>query len=96
MCFLSRAELYSFNIVNTVTLNKLIYVILQLKLTYDLEYLTSSTREIEPIKMYYQKLLWAIQALPPKTANAAYYLIIGALPIEATIHNYYQAPLPFQ
>jgi hypothetical protein len=57
------------------------------RLTFGLEALVLTTKEINLLETLYKKYLRAIQCLPESTASPAIYLLAGALPIEARIHT---------
>ena len=84
---LAGAGLYGLNGVGPNTIMQLINIYILPRLTYGLECLTLTTREIEPMETYYRNLLRQIQHLPPTTANPAVYMLVGALPVEALIHQ---------
>ena len=83
---LMGAGVYGLNGVNPSTSTKLINIYVMPRMTYGLECLTLSSNEIQPLELYYRDLLKDIQHLPTATANAACYLLLGALPIEGHIH----------
>ena len=80
------AGLYGLNGINPTTSKKLIEVYVIPRLIYGLECLPVSTKDIQPMEVYYRELLQHIQHLPKSTANQACYLLIGAIPIEAHVH----------
>jgi hypothetical protein len=55
-------------------------------LTYGLEALVLSEKDMKPIEIYYRSLLRQIQHLPTSTAIPAIYLLMGCIPIEGQIH----------
>ena len=83
---LAGAGVYGFNGVSPITSKKLLDIYVLPRLTYGLETLTLKSREIEPMETFYRESLRRIQSLPQTTANAACYLLIGAIPVEAIIH----------
>ncbi len=56
------------------------------KLLYGLDSVILRRKDIDELETYYRKLLRQIQGLPDTTANEAVYLLIGALPLEASLH----------
>ena len=84
---LAGAGLYGLNGVSPETCMKLIDIYVLPRLTYGLECLTLSSKDTEPLDVYYRDLLRQVQHLPPTTANPAVYMLVGALPIEAHIHQ---------
>ena len=83
---LAGAGIYGFNGVSPITSKKLIDIFIMPRLTYGLETLVIKSRELDPMEVYFRELLRHTQGLPPSCANAACYLLIGALPVEAHIH----------
>ena len=83
---LMGAGMYGLNGISPVTSKKLIDIYILPRLTYGLECLVLTPKELIPIEAYYRELLRHIQHLPTSTANSACYLLLGALPIEALIH----------
>ena len=81
------AGLCGLNGISPITSVKLINIYVLPRLTYGLECLTISDKEMEPISKYFRGLLKRVQHLPDSTADAACYLLTGCLPIEATIHT---------
>ena len=55
-------------------------------MTYGLECLPLTMRELDPLEKYYRELLRITQHFPKSTAIPACYMMIGALPLEAQIH----------
>ena len=84
---LAGAGMYGLNGVNISTIMQLITIYVLPRLTYGLECLTLSPKEVEPMEVYYRNLLRQVQHLPQSTANPAVYLLVGALPVEALIHK---------
>ena len=83
---LMGAGLYGLNGLSPVTSKHLIDIYIMPRMTYGLEALPVSTTELAPMEIYFRELLRMIQHLPPSTANAACYMLIGAIPAEATAH----------
>jgi hypothetical protein len=55
------------------------------RMLYGLEVVHLKKGDINKIETAHRELLRMFQSLPPRTANAATYLLIGAIPIEAEI-----------
>jgi hypothetical protein len=55
------------------------------RVTYGLEVIHLKKDNINSLETMYRELLRMFQSLPPRTANVATYLLIGAAPIEAEI-----------
>ena len=83
---LMGAGLYGLNGINPVTSKKLINIYIKPRLIYGLEAIPLRLSDVKPIELYYRELLRQVQHLPKSTANAACYLLLGCLPIEAEIH----------
>jgi hypothetical protein len=54
-------------------------------LTYGLEALVLTERDISPLEKYYKNLLRQIQHLPVHTATPAVYLLLGCIPVEGIV-----------
>ena len=80
------AGLYGLNGVGPEVCMWLIEIFVITRMIYGLECLPIASIELEPMETYYRELLRKIQHLPESTANAAVYLLVGALPVEALIH----------
>ena len=57
------------------------------RLLYDLEVLPLKKSHITTLEKFHKNSLRIIQSLPERTATAAVYLLLGAVPIEAEIHK---------
>ena len=57
------------------------------RLLYSLEVLDLNKSEIKMLSDFHVNLLQKIQSLPNRTALAAVYLLLGALPLEAVLHK---------
>lgn len=57
------------------------------RLLYGLEVILLSKTDISYLSTYFIKFLKRIQHLPDRTANAAAYLLLGQIPIEAELHK---------
>ena len=56
------------------------------RLLYGLEVIFLNKSNIQTLELFHRKSLRTIQSLPQRTANAAVYSLIGALPLEAELH----------
>ena len=56
------------------------------RLVYGIEAAKLSAAQVNQLELFHRKMLRQIQGLPENTAISAVYLLIGILPIEATIH----------
>ena len=56
------------------------------RLLYNLEVIKLTATQVTRIEQFHRSTLRAIQGLPVRTSSAITYLILGALPIEATLH----------
>ena len=83
---LMGAGLYGLNGVNPTVSKHLVDIYVLPRMTYGLEALTVTSKDLQPMEVYYRELLRMIQHLPPSTANPACYLLIGAMPVEAMVH----------
>ena len=86
VCALMGAGLHGLNGICPPTSMKIIKIYVIPRLIYGLECLTLTKKELQPIETYYKDLIRKILHLPSSTANAACYMLVGALPIEALIH----------
>ena len=84
---LAGAGLHGLNGVSPVTSKKLIEIYIIPRLTYGLETVVLTKKELEPLENYYKELIRMVQHLPRSTASVACYLLMGTLPIEAEIHK---------
>ena len=57
------------------------------QLLYGLEILPLNKTQIASLEKFHRNSLRIIQSLPERTATAAVYLLLGALPVEAEIHK---------
>lgn len=57
------------------------------RLLYGLESLCLTKGQIDQLSRYHLQTLRNIQSLPQRTATAAVYMLIGALPLEAELHK---------
>ena len=57
------------------------------RLLYELEILPLNKTHIASLEKFHKNSLRILQSLPERTATAAVYLLLGALPVEAEIHN---------
>ena len=57
------------------------------RLLYGLEILPLNKTHIASLEKFHKNSLRIIQSLPERTATAAVYLLLGALPVEAEIHK---------
>ena len=57
------------------------------RLTYGLDAIRLTTKDVASVSQYYKKVLKQIQHLPDRVADSATYLMLGELPIEAEIHK---------
>lgn len=55
--------------------------------TYGLEVLVTSSKDISKLETMQRKVYKQIQGLPTRTATSAVYLLLGAEPIESTVHR---------
>ena len=83
---LMGAGLHGLNGVNPLTASHLINIYVKPCLTYGLEALCLSENDMAKLEGFYKKTLRQIQHLPQSTGTPACYLLLGTLPIEATIH----------
>ena len=83
------AGLHGVNGISPVTSWKLINTYVIPRYTYGLEILNMSTKEINSLNQFHKKLrlLKQIQTLPDRTADSAIFLLLGALPLQATIES---------
>ena len=56
------------------------------RLLYGLEACVLTATQIQKLELYFRKLLRQVQSLPESTAKPAVYMLIGILPLEATLH----------
>lgn len=92
---LARKTLYSLikvgmhgtNGLNPRTAFKILSAYVTPRLMYGLESLHLTQKDIIELDVFYTDILKKIQSLPTRTSNAATYLILGALPINAEIHK---------
>ena len=56
------------------------------RLLYNLEVIKLTATQVTRIEQFHRSTLRAIQGLPVRTSSAITYLLLGALPIEATLH----------
>ena len=56
------------------------------RLLHGIQAAVLSQSEIQKLETFYRKILRQLQNLPENTASSAIYMLIGALPIEATYH----------
>ena len=57
------------------------------RLLYGLEILPLNKTHVATLEKFHKNSLRMIQSLPERTATAAVYLLLGALPVEAEIHK---------
>ena len=57
------------------------------RLLYGLEILPINNTHIDSLEKFHRNSLRIIQSLPERTSTAAVYLLLGALPVEAEIHE---------
>ncbi|CAC5394809.1 unnamed protein product [Mytilus coruscus] len=57
------------------------------RLLYGLEILPLNSTQMTELKQFHLKTLRCFQSLPIRTATAAVYMLLGALPIEAEMHK---------
>ena len=57
------------------------------RLLHGLDAVVLSKQDLKEIDMYHKRLLRQIQGLPDSTASEAVYLLLGTVPIEATLHQ---------
>lgn len=84
---LMGAGLYGLNGVNPKVSLPLIRCYVIPRLLYGLEVILLSKTDISNLSTYFIKFLKRIQHLPDRTANAAAYLLLGQIPIEAELHK---------
>ena len=84
---LMGAGLYGLNGVNPKVSLHLIRCYVIPRLLYGLEVILLSKTDISNLSTYFIKFLKRIQHLPDRTANAAAYLLLGQIPIEAELHK---------
>ena len=84
---LMGAGLHGVNGISPVTSWKLVNTYVIPRYTYGLEILNMSTKEINSLNQFHKKLLKQIQTLPDRTADSAIFLLLGALPLQATIES---------
>ncbi|MCG8429955.1 MAG: hypothetical protein MJA29_02130, partial [Candidatus Omnitrophica bacterium] len=56
------------------------------RLLYGLEAVILRSAQLSELEVFHRKLTRQIQGLPQNTANSAVYLLLGTLPVEATLH----------
>ena len=57
------------------------------RLLYGLEVLSLTQGQLDQLSRYHIQTLRNIQSLPQRTASAAVYMLLGALPLEAELHK---------
>ena len=83
---LMGAGLYGLNGISPITSKQIIDIFVTPRLTYGLEVFTMTSPQYKEVEVYFRELLKMVQHLPKSTANAACYILTGAIPIEATVH----------
>jgi hypothetical protein len=57
------------------------------RLLYNLDVIILTAAQIEKMELFHRHTLRALQGLPDRVASPAIFLLIGTLPLEATIHR---------
>ena len=57
------------------------------RLLYGIEVLSLTQGQLDLLSRYHIQTLRNIQSLPQRTASAAVYMLLGALPLEAELHK---------
>ena len=78
---------HGYNGLNPMTSYKIYQCYVLPRLIYGLEILPLSTSQLSILSKFHLKNLRNFQSLPLRTATAAVYLLLGALPLEGEIHQ---------
>ena len=84
---LMGAGLHGVNGMSPAITKSLIQVYVLPAMTYGIESLRLTSKELDEMEKYYRSLLRMLQALPTSTARPAIYLLMGNLPSTAIIHR---------
>ena len=84
---LMNSGLHGANGLNAETAYVIFRAYLLPRLLYGLEVLSLTKGQLDQLSNYHIQTLRNMQSLPQRTASAAVYMLLGALPLEAELHK---------
>ena len=84
---LMNSGLHGANGLNAETAYVIFRAYLLPRLLYGLEVLSLTKGQLDQLSIYHIQTLRNMQSLPQRTASAAVYMLLGALPLEAELHK---------
>ena len=81
------AGMHGVNGVNPIVTNHIYKTVAESKVVYSLEYLNIGTTLMKKLTAGQNEVLRNIQTLPQRTATSSLYILLGTLPVQATIEQ---------